>query len=621
MKKGKSQTKYYLKNTNRSKMPQKTRTTKNSISKNFKLNNYNTGNLEQEIHEMTKKIENTKINLRLLKERLEQRKKTLIKLQGRPIKNLSSEEKDKYRITRLNQNKNHKYNEPIKRKIGKEREIIDAKIKMEKEKEKNENEFERLGEEIDKLVKNNTELKKEIQAKRKQMLELEKIKERIKQDNKNKEDKLNDMLKKNKYLEKSVKNNDFKKTVLEGYQQEKDFSIKRDELEQEYQKIIQKYIKRERENLKQKEFNRQVAELRNGGGSKFILKINKGAEIQKELKKIEDDKIGDRTPILDECLQKWREVNKEKKDAINKYIKNCTKVREALENLAMHLELNSISDLPEIFQKTEQRLSNINFQKERLENEQNALEVEKNRLEKQIELLETKKKGMTAYKKKFFQQQKEKIKIIDNITENLKKSITIREEFFQKLQGETDKFLLKFNETYLSEFIYDKINVDENKKYNYKTINKYLSNVEDYLNLIQYWNGNNNIEDFEAIEKQNLDKLREDMKKKLEGFETKRIMNKSLYNSMNIERKNGKGFKEIIRKTSSVITGQIKDSQNYMKNINNNKNNSIYNKNNQSNAYSQDLTQDGNYRYGNDSQVNQQSSIYYPNNLSLISHK
>ena len=111
------------------------------------------------------------------------------------------------------------------------------------------------------------------------------------------------------------------------------------------------------------------------------------------------------------------------------------------------------------------------------------------------------------------------------------------------------------------------------------------------------------------------------MKKKLEGFETKRIMNKSLYNSMNIERKNGKGFKEIIRKTSSVITGQIKDSQNYMKNINNNKNNSIYNKNNQSNAYSQDLTQDGNYRYGNDSQVNQQSSIYYPNNLSLISHK
>lgn len=274
--KGKSDTKYYLKNANNPKIPQKARTKKNSTSKNFKLNNFNSSNLDHAIHEITKKIENSKINLRLLKERLEQRKKVLIKLQGRPIKNLFTEEKDKYRIARLNQKANHKFNEPIKRKVGREREVIDAKIKMEKEKVKNENEFERLGEEIDELVENNKKLRKEIQAKRKQKLELEKIKERIKQENKKKEDELNDMLIKIKFLEKNVKNNNnYKKAVLEGYQQEEEYSMKRDELEEEYQKIIQEYIKRERENLKQQKFNKQVGDLRNGGKNKFILKRKK----------------------------------------------------------------------------------------------------------------------------------------------------------------------------------------------------------------------------------------------------------------------------------------------------------------------------------------------------------
>ena len=54
--------------------------------------------------------------------------------------------------------------------------------------------------------------------------------------------------------------------------------------------------------------------------------------------------------------------------------------------------------------------------------------------------------------------------------------------------------------------------VETNKKYNYKTINNYLTNVEDYYFLVKDWKDNNNIDDFEMIEKQNFDKLREDMK-------------------------------------------------------------------------------------------------------------
>ena len=615
MQKGSSQTKFYLKSNNI--MPKKAKTTKNSTSKSIKFSNSN--KLEQSIHEMSKNLEKAKINLRLLKERLEQRKQKLLNLQGRPIKNKNVEQKEKYNSNISKEKVIHKYNEPIKRKIGKERLIIDAKIKKEKEKEKNENEFERLGEEIDELVENNKLLKKEIQAKRKQKLELEKIKEKMIEENKNKENQYNEMIRRNKNLEKDIKNNNYKKILLEGNQQEINYSIKRDELEKEYQKIVQDYIKKERENLKQKEFNRKIYEMKNGKGNKIFLKNNQNKEIQKELKRLEDEKISDRTPILDELLQRWRIVNKEKKESINKYVKNCTKIREALENLAIYLDLDSISYLPEVFQKTEQRLSNINFQLEKLENEQDSLELEKNKLIKEIELLETKRKGMNKYKLKFLEQKKENIRIIDNVNNLLLKDINLKEKFFQKLQNGTDNFLLKFNETYLSDFIFDKINVDKNKKYNYKTINKYLSNVEDYYNLIQEWNENNNTDNFEIIEKHNFDILREEMKQKLEDFQTKRIMNKSLYNSMNIERKNGKGLNEIIKKTSNIITGQIKSHQNK---LTNSQNNPKYKTNNKSKALSQELTEeDGNYRYGNESLANQQSSIIYPNNSSIIKHK
>lgn len=601
MEKYASKTKRPQKSINYSTKSHQLKTSKNNISKTINYKLLNSTQIEQEIHTVAKNLENEKINLRLLKERLDQRKKILLKLQGMPKKNSFSQNKQKII---------HKYNEPNKKNIGKERELKDAKIKMEKEKAKNENEFEELGEEIDILIESNKLLQKEIQAKRKQKMELEKIKEKLKNENKIKENELNEIVRRCKNLEKNMKNNNLKKLIIDCNQQEKYYNHKRDELESEYQKIIQEYIKRERDNLKQQQFKRQIK------GNKLSLSYNKNKniEIQNGLKRIEDEKISDRTPILDECLQKWREVNKEKKESLNKYTQNCSKIRDALENLAIHLDLDSISYLPEIFQKTEQRLSNINFQLEKLQNENAALENEQNSLSKQIDLLEKKQKNSKAYKNKFLLQKIKNIKIIEDTIINLEKDIYIKEEFIKLLQYETDNFLLKLNGTYLSEFIHNKMNIDKNAKYSYKTINKYLSNVQDYINLIQYWKGHNYLDYNDMVENENKDKLRESMKQKLEEFETNRIMNKSLYSSMNIERKNGKELNDIISKNSKAIIEQINKSQNY------NKNNSKYEKNN-SNLYSQDITVDGNYRFGNDSQANQQSSIYYPNKSNLSKDK
>ena len=601
--------KYYLKSNDKNDSTNysthRSKTMNKSTQKNFKMKN--PIEIEKAIHEMTKNIEQSKIDIRILKERLEQRKRNYNQLQGKPITNLTSEEKERALQKRRKEISNRKYNDPVKRKVGREREIIDARIKLQKENKKNETQFERLGKEIDDITESNKALKKEINDLRKRKEELEKLKEKITKENKDREEELNDILLGNADMQKSVRNNKYKATVKKGEEQEKEFMSQRDELEKEYQKVIQQYILRERQKLKENDFKKKVAEVRNGKSNKS----KKNEEIQKELKRIEDEKMLDRTPILNELLQKWRELNKEKKDSLNRYVANCSKIRQLFEDLAIQLDLTTISDLPEVYRKTEERLSSINFHIKDLENENVRLENEKDTLSKQIELLSTKRKGLSAYRKKFIEQKKLRIRVFERITNNLRKDIKTKEKFIKNLKPETDNFLSKLNETFLSEFIINKMNIDSKTRYNYKNISNYLSNVEDYLNLIYQWKDNNNTDNFELTEQKNMDNLREEMKEKLENFETNRVLNKSLYNSMKTERKNGTGLSQIIKKTSNDIVGQMKTNKNKT-------NTSVFNKtkNNRSGGYSKETKADENNRYGNYSQANQQSSLYYPNNSS-----
>ena len=275
------------------------------------------------------------------------------------------------------------------------------------------------------------------------------------------------------------------------------------------------------------------------------------------MEKYENEKIDDRTPILDEILEKWRKVNYEKKNIIKKYSKNCLKVRESFNKLIAHLNVDSYNDLPEIFKKTEERQSNISIKLEKIQNENHKLEQEKQEIISTMELIKSKKEGYKSYKNKFIEQKKAKIELIENTTQNFKKDIKIKEKFFECIQPITDKFLKKLNNTYISEFLYKKMDINENIKYNYLTINKFLSNVEDYLNLIQEWKDNNDTEEFQLIEEQNFDELNDEFKKKLDNFDKNKLINNTLAISMQLNRKNGIDLDEIIKSTSKKIIRPI----------------------------------------------------------------
>ena len=559
--------------------------------------------IQEQIEQETKNIEQKKIDLRIMKERLAQKEKLYNELQGKPV-NKTSEEKEKERRDKKKANKNHKFTDPIVRKKGREKQIQDDRERIAKEDIRKRSEFQKLTTDINELIISNKELKKQIIDLRKRKNEALKKKDEIARENEEKRANLEEMQKQNEVSKSQIMHKEYKNAVTEGIDQQKEFEAERDGLEEEYQKLREEYIRRERENKKENAKKRNMAAL--ALSNKGMSSSTRDKDMEMELKKLADEEIMDRIPMLDICIEKWRVINNIKKTSIQIFQQNSTKIRDAFNKLTKYIGLDSFKELPIVYRKTEQQMSSINMYKEKLETQNDKLEYEKELISKQIEMLSGKKKIGNLKNSEFIEQKLKSIEIIENCAENFEKEINKRMKLIEKIKPETNKYLIKLGDTYLSDFICGKLNIDESSEYNEKTIDKYLSNVQDYFKLVQEWDKSTK----ENQGKENeLDKLREEMKQKLGRFEQNRLLTTDLYQSMENDYKKGIKLDEIIRKSSQRIALDIQNP--YSKSTVLTKTTKKKNLN-----ISNATTEPGNYRYGNDSNItnNQQSSIIVGNN-------
>ena len=569
--------------------------------------------IQKNIQEMTKKIEHEKINLRITTERLNQKEKLYNELQGKPVVK-TKEEKERERKEHKKAVKNHKLSDPIIRKKGKEKEFYDEQIRIQKIYDKNKVDFEKLTCDINELVIGNKNLKQQIIDLRKRKFEAQKQLENIAEENQKKQEELEELLKDNKALKDQIKYKEYKKVVEFGNIQEKDFVTLRDDYEDQYHEIIKNYVKREKETKKENAKKRQMALL--GSGSPTHYKGTNDKDIEKQLKMLAEEEISDRTPILDLEIEKWTEINKTKKLTLQRHYENCIKIEEAFKKLTNFLGLDDFCQLPEVFRKTEQQSSNINFYIEKLDLQLDDLEQEKQSIIEQIELLSGKQTENCNNKSKFKEQKEQSIKVMDNLIHNFEEDIEHKREVFKRIQPSTDKYLSVLGDSYISDFIPNKETVDPDIYYNEQTVNKYLSNVQDYYKIIQTWDEANR--SVKQDENREIDKLREEMKLKLGGFEKNRIINKKLINSMKNELKTGTNIEEIIKKASLEIAQQTSNNSYSMNNtlkpgkVEMNNSSSFMNNNSQ-------MPTDfiNNNQTANESNYNQQQSyIIIPNNNS-----
>jgi hypothetical protein len=338
-------------------------------------------------------------------------------------------------------------------------------------------------------------------------------------------------------------------------------------------------------------------------------------DIEKQIKLLAEEEISDRTPILDIAIEKWTEINKSKKITLETHYENCVKIEEAFKKLTNFLGLDNFSELPTVFKKTEQQISNINFYNEKLDLQIDELEQRRDSIIEKIKLLSGKQTENISNKSKFKEQKEQSIKVIENLIQNFEGDMEHKRELFLRIQPITDKYLARLSETYLVDFIPNKANIDPDIDYNEQTVNKYMSNVQDYYKLIQSWDEANKTA--KSDDNRELDKLREEMKQKLGGFEKNRIISKKMVTSMKNELKSGMNIEDIIKKASIEISKQPNlnasfASNPYNKSLKHEPNNSSMNNNSQ-------LPTEAMNNY-NESVLNnrQNSMIMYPNNSSTL---
>ena len=98
----------------------------------------------------------------------------------------------------------------------------------------------------------------------------------------------------------------------------------------------------------------------------------------------EDETIKDRTPILDQLIEKMKFFNMDKKKMIDRYQKNSHIIKEALEQMMEYLGINTYSELPFVLEKMQDQHSLIEILDSKLTDEIDKLEKEKAEMENKI---------------------------------------------------------------------------------------------------------------------------------------------------------------------------------------------------------------------------------------------
>ena len=274
--------------------------------------------IQGEIQLVTRKIEREKIKLRIADERLEAKKKLYNQLQGKPVQK-TDEEKEREHQKKLQENREHKLETISKPKtVNKAEEFRLTQKRQFTKINKQESELESLTKTINETNLKIEDLKFEISNLRKRKVAHEKQLNKLIRKNELKAKDTEILKKINEKELKKIEKND--KKILaqrkeEGVVQNKEFQHERDGLEDQYHKIIEANIQRERERIKEQAKKRQML----GIMAKQVMKKNDknrnkdDDSIEEQIKKLKSEEICDRIPILDLIIEKWKNINKTKK--------------------------------------------------------------------------------------------------------------------------------------------------------------------------------------------------------------------------------------------------------------------------------------------------------------------
>ena len=543
---------------------------KKNKKKNFLENDKTIEALQLSIQAISKKIEEDKINLRILQERHTKKQSEYNQLAGKPIIK-SREQKMEEMKDKMEKLKNHQVFDPN---YGKKEIILQPgeETKMiQKNTDKCKIELDNLIDSINKQILYNNKLSQEIEEIRKEKIRIFEKVEKIEEQNKIIENDLETLKNNNNKKYHKIQFKELNKVKDKGKIIETTFLDQRDYLENKFHKVIEANIKREKEH---KSDLRKIR-LKNAIFADKARKKGINRSMTTIGIKIEDqEEMHDRMPILDLLIDKWKYITKYKRNMLEKYIKYAKEIRTTFDKLLQYLGLENLEKLPEIFTKNEQQMSSVESYLSSISTEVDNLKEQKSLLEKQIIILNETKENDKEEKINIIEERKAKIQLLQKYNNELMENINRKKKIFKEMEQPTFNFLRKMQKTYLTDFVVSKNNVEDKSKLNENNVINFLGTVYCYCQLIKdfdenvkIYNENNKLQENNDINK-TIDILKKDMKIKLSKMNYNNCFNDNIHTSINNVVKHGNDFDETIRRLANVIVNQVNNNgENSMNNI------------------------------------------------------
>jgi hypothetical protein len=519
--------------------------------------------LQLSIQRLSKKIEEDKINLRILQERHIKKQSEYNQLAGKPI--IKSKEQRLEEIKeKMQKLKNHQIFDPNYGKKDPHLQPDDETKIIQKNTDKRKIELDNLIDNINKQVLFNKKLSQEIEEIRKEKARINEKLEKIDEENNKIEEELENLKSKNTRIYSKIQFKELGKVREKGKTIETKFLEKRDYLENKYHKVIEANIKREKDH---KNDLRKIR-LKNAIFADKARKKGGNRSMTTNGIKIEDqEELHDRMPILDLLIDKWKYNIKYKRSMLDKYIKYSNEIRISFDKLLEYLGLEKLDKLPEIYTKNEQQMTAIESYLSSISTEVDALNEQKSLLEKQIVILTQTQEVDKEERINLIEERKAKIQLLKKLNDDLEENIIRKKRIFKELEQPTFDFLKKMQTTYLTDFVVNKNNVESNTKLNENNVINFLGTVYCYCQLIRDFDENvkysqaNKTQDTDA--NKNLDLLKKDIRLKLSKINYNNCVNDNIHSSINNVVKHGNACDETIRRLANVIFNQVNNTGDY----------------------------------------------------------
>lgn len=525
--------------------------------------------LQRSIHEISQKIEEDKINLRILKERHIKKQGEFNKLSGKPV-NKTKEQVLQEVKTKIEKYKNRQIFDPN---YGKKEHIPlpdEETFLIKKNTNKCQLQLDFLRDEINKHILSNLKLSNAIKEVRKDKLRLTEKYEKIESENKEIQRDLMLVELKNKRIYNRIQFKCLSDVCAHGKKIEAIFLQNRDKLENDYHQVIEANI------LREKEHKNDLKKLRLRNAIFADKARNKSSSNATSGLLVEDnDEIYDRMPILDTLINKWKYITKYKKTMINKYIKHARDVKISFDKLLKYLGLDNLDDLPDVISKDQKQANEIETYLSKLNTEVEELREKKINLEKKIILLNNSKKNDKLEQTNFVGEIKEKTEIIRKKNDRLEQNINRKRNIFKLMQKPTFDFLRKLQQTYLTDFVASRHYVEDNEKLDETNVINFLETLYCYCQLIKDFDENTksniNLTELSKESKdinKTIDALKKDFRGKLLKINYNNCVNNNVQHSIKSVVKRGNDFDETIRRLANEIVEQVnKDSSKSFNNI------------------------------------------------------